>query len=757
MARCMYDSPNWKCYKVSVDQDLFPDVKVDHRGETIIKGRGLIELSEGVIYKITGIEEYSDKYNSYSYDVKTITANQPKTPEEIESFLTSVLTERQAAEFMREYPDIIDIIKEDRCNEIDFKRLKGITENNFERIKEKIQSNFLLFDICDIFGNIITLNMMYKILEQYPTKELVIEALRSDPYDALISLSRVGFKTADDILLKLYDDIDYKKASGIQPKFEFGYDIRTSKSRCMACIMNTLYENENDGNTKISFDDIRTKVTAFTPGAAKHLESCLKSKKFYVNIQERTVSRSELIKKEMAIYNYIKNANNEIHRWDFDTNAYAQVNGFMLTPKQQSILNVICNNNIAILSGNSGSGKSSCVRAVLEMARDNGYSSICMSPTAKAAKVLREYTGDAAYTIHRALGYNPESGWQCNHDMPIGHDLVIVDECSMVDTELMYRILDAINFKRTKLLFIGDPAQLPSVGPGNCYFDLINSGLVTNVFLDQIFRYNEDALIQVATDTRQGRSFLPDTNQNIYNIGKSFIFCEVQQESAVDYAVEIFKKRVEKIGLENIVIISSYNKGDYGTSIINSKVQKEINPQPQKNIIKSGFYELRIGDIVMQNVNDYRAVIYDADYDIITAEETTVVNGEQGVVYKIVRSGDSDDSPIKGVVIKFDDEYIYKTKDNLNTVQLAYAISCHKSQGSGYKEVIVLVPRAHTYMLSSNLLYVAFTRCKERLFVVGEKYVVNRAITRKIEVKRSTNLSTMLAGKLTELKWDYIK
>jgi exodeoxyribonuclease V alpha subunit len=381
------------------------------------------------------------------------------------------------------------------------------------------------------------------------------------------------------------------------------------------------------------------------------------------------------------------------------------------------------------------------------MLKDHNISFAMSCPSAKAAKVLQKYSGFEATTIHRMLGYdNGQFTYCANHPLP--YQMVIIDECSMLDVWLMKSVLEAIDFRRTKLLLVGDSYQLPSVGAGNLFHDLIQSNVCPISTLDEIFRYSEGGLITVATDTRNGKKFLPDKipiGQSVVPFGNSYFFCPQSKENCVNYVVKMYQKLAETNDLEDIMVITAQNKGEYGAIVLNNKIQEAINPNTQEVITyttsEDVVIEYRYNDIVMQTVNDYHSIVcdehgyYEVDEKGEPLYETLIANGENGRIVYITKHG---------MVVKYDNCYIWRTKSDLEKMMLGYAMTCHKSQGSGCKNVIVLTPSAHIYMLNSNLLYVALTRAKQKCFHVGSLYTIHSAIKKKQNLSRKTFLQEII-------------
>jgi len=270
-----------------------------------------------------------------------------------------------------------------------------------------------------------------------------------------------------------------------------------------------------------------------------------------------------------------------------------------------------------MLVGYGGSGKSSSTQAFVNMLKEYNKSYLLLAPTGRAAKVLSGFTGEEAMTIHRGLGYQPPNIWNYNKENPLQYDTVIVDEFTMVDIFLFRQLLEAIDFNKTKLLLIGDDAQIPSVGAGNVLFHLLNSNKIPTVTLNKIFRYGKGGLMTVTTDTRNGKEYLDKekkTGIQAFGEDNSYIFMGMTQDKMVDYTVKLYQKLLtQSYTIDDIAVLSCYNVGNYGTVELNKRLQNAVNYNPEAKII-FGDTEFRLNDIVMNIVNDYKAVLYNEEF-----------------------------------------------------------------------------------------------------------------------------------------------
>lgn len=732
--RLVYNSTDFKVYGVSVNSFEYPDIKINKYGTATVKGN-ISELNLGIDY-IVKAKEVSDSHG-VEYEVINIKREKPTTIAATRTFLYEILTPNQTDVLLEAYPDIVDRIMKNNLDDIDLNKTKGIKDYTFNVIKNKVIENFKLAEIVEEFRGLFNLSTVKKLYDKYTSIDKIKEVIREEPYQCLCRLGGIGFKTADSLLLTLDKDSKKCKQDGTKPVLFFGFDLITSYQRAKACVDYLLNENENEGNTYIHVKELKKKFDVLVPEAKNNLPFILKGDNDVVFDRELlSVCKKETYETEKYIADRIKEAISINIKWDCDCTKFRSLEGFDLTPDQRKTSEYMCKHNIVMLVGYGGSGKSSSTQAFINLLKEYHKSRLLLAPTGRAAKVLSGFTGENAMTIHRGLAYMPPNDWGYNEKNKVPYDVVIVDEFSMVDIFLFRRLLEAIDFNRTKLLLIGDDAQIPSVGAGNILYDLLKCEKIPVITLDKVFRYGKGGLSTVATDTRTSTEYL-DKSKNgmqIFGEDQSYIFMPLTQEKLVDYTVQLYKTLLSKgYTVEDIAVLSCYNVGDYGTVALNEKIQEAVNNNPEAKI-DFGNMEFRLNDIVMNYVNDYKAILYNEEF-IDEKKTTFIANGESGRVIKILKNA---------MVVDYDGILIYIPKSSMKNIKLAYAMSTHKSQGGQFKVVILVTPKAHTYMLNSNLLYVGESRAKEKCYHLGEIKTVNSALKKKENFDRKTMLYTFL-------------
>ena len=422
----------------------------------------------------------------------------------------------------------------------------------------------------------------------------------------------------------------------------------------------------------------------------------------------------------------------------------------LLSEKQKEAIRAINDNNVTIITGGPGTGKTTIIKSIIEIYKQKKYKIVLCAPTGRAAKRMSETTGEEASTLHRLLEIgkvDEESLFKKDNDYqgaPIDGDIIIVDEVSMVDMFIMSYLLDCI-YLGTKLILVGDSDQLPSVGPGSVLHDLIASNKIVTVHLDKIFRQAAKSKIIVnAHRVNNGKSFINKDDPELEEDSKQdfFFIKENNQEKVLEQVLSLCNGRLKKFGdydfFESIQVLTPTKKGLLGTKEMNKALQQELNPSKQGEEEKASMAAIfRIGDRVMQIKNNY-----DMSWEKRNGESVEigngVFNGETGIITNISEKE-------KNIRIKFDDEKVCWYQFNeLEQLEHSYCITIHKAQGSEFDVVIMLAPQAAPMLLTRNLLYTGITRAKKLLIVVGNDRVIDYMIKNVDSKKRNTGLEFKL-------------
>jgi exodeoxyribonuclease V alpha subunit len=397
-----------------------------------------------------------------------------------------------------------------------------------------------------------------------------------------------------------------------------------------------------------------------------------------------------------------------------------------LAQRQEEAVLLAATSKVLIITGGPGTGKTTIITAILRIFQQLKLRILLAAPTGRAAKRMNEATGWEAKTIHRLLEYTPHKGdFKRDEDDPLEADVVIIDEASMVDTLLMYHLLKAIP-SHAHLILVGDVDQLPSVGPGNILKDIIRSGMFTVVRLTEIFRQVQESMIVVnAHKVNQGE--LPVLKEIDQPEKTDFQFIQEEDpekilQNILDLCSERIPRQFRFHPLREIQVLTPMHKGTIGVDNLNIELQKRLNPGPSD--ITHGARNFRLGDKVMQIVNNY---------------DKDVFNGDIGWISKI-------DPEEREATIDFDGRLVPYDYSDLDEVVLAYAVSVHKSQGSEYPAVILPVVTQHYMLLQRNLIYTGITRAKKLVIMIGTKKALAIAIRNNKPQRRYTLLSERLAA-----------
>ena len=557
------------------------------------------------------------------------------------------------------------------------------------------------------------------------------------------------------MLLDITYGVDFKKID--QMALEIGIASNDEK-RIESAITYSLAIASNNGNTCVEKQNLIKYVQALLGTTTSEIETALINLKARAKIEIENVEEIEWvylnsfyvcernIAQRISILNKSKNIK-KIKDFDKKFKEEEKHIDITLSEKQKETIKVVNDNNVCVITGGPGTGKTTIIKFIIELYKKENKKVVLCAPTGRAAKRMSETTGEDATTIHRllCLGKVEESLGMERVDYaiePIDTDVLIIDEMSMVDVFLMNYILKGL-YMGTKLVLVGDVNQLPSVGPGNVLKDIINSETVETIELNEIFRQAaKSQIITNAHKVNNGENFLEIPKEELKEKLQDFYFLnEPTQNKMLEDVISLCTGRLKKFGnydfFRDIQVLTPTKKGKLGTKELNIELQNALNPSlNEKNNIKEipqkkhGDRVFLEGDRVMQVKNNYD-IYWEKNHK---EDGTGIFNGELGTIKKI-------DDVTKQIEIKFDDEktawYEYS---ELEQLEHSYSITIHKSQGSEFDVVIMCLPQAAPMLLTRNLLYTGITRAKKLLIVLGTKKVLEYMIQNTETKKRNTRL-----------------
>ncbi len=663
-------------------------------------------------YSLTGSWATHPKYGR-QFKFTSYSIIYPATREGIEKYLSSGLIKGIGKTYARRIvkkfgEQTIDILNHDihRLLEVD-----GVGEKKLEKIKTSWEEqrgvqNVMLF----LKSHNVSTAYAIRIYKTYSQKS--IQIIQENPYKLIDDVDGIGFIIADRIAQQL----------GIE---------QNDERRLIAGLHYVLLEaSRNNGHVYLPYDEIVQSASAILSAdensmrnaitlAIEHSILILEEDRIF--IPEAYYAEINISQSLQRLY-HAEHPSTDPRKVIQCVQSIEQKRNIAFSSLQIDAIQRSISEPVTIITGGPGTGKSTTVLGILAVADQLQWSVAMCAPTGRAAKRLTEVTGHEAKTIHRLLEFDPFIGvFQRNESNPIEADLVIVDEVSMVDSMLMAYLLRAIR-DESRVVFVGDKDQLPSVGPGNVLHDMIESKQIPLVILKTIFRQaQESAIITNSHRVREGV-------QPAFK--KDCFFVDVENTEDIplqieDIVINRLPNEMSYHPMHDIQVLSPMHNTASGVRNMNIVLQQVLNARG--NIFyRKGDRVFRVGDKVMQTKNNY---------------DKDVFNGDIG----FINSVDLEESTC---TIMFDTRKVIYSFDDLDDVTLAYCITIHKSQGSEYKVVIIPMTMQHRIMLQRNLIYTGMTRAKELLIFVGQRSALNVAIHNNRIARRYTALKEKIVGML---------
>lgn len=697
-------------------------------------------LVEGDYIKVIGNFVTHKEYGK-QFKVETFEKVMPKTLDSLEKYLSNGTIKGIGPATAKK---IVATFGEDTINVFKFEpekltQIKGITKEKAIEMAQCFVENWELWQIVGFLDNFgispANAKTIYKKLGPQ-----TIDEIESNPYILIDLVKGVDFAKLDKYALENGFEVNnYKRIKcGIKyslVKITYNGHCCTLEANLIKYVKELLKVEDDDIEHCLIDLNVKEEIVI----EKREDENWVYSKEIY-DAEANIASKLILLDSAQNI--------KRIAGFDSELEKIEKAGNINLSAKQKEAIQSINSNNVVIITGGPGTGKTTIIKNVIDIYKSHGKKVVLCAPTGRAAKRMTEMTGEEAKTLHRLLEIGKiekdNEFTIMNYEVaPIDADVIIVDEASMVDIYLMNYLLNGI-YQGTKLILVGDTDQLPSVGPGSVLKDIINSERIKTIFLDEIFRQAAQSKIIVNSHrVNDGEYFLDKEEQE--GLKDDFFYIkEKSQDIMLDQIISLCKGRLKNFGdydfFENIQILSPTKKGLLGTKELNKKLQEELNPSSdEKNEKEVGEVIFREGDRVMQVKNNYDIYWEKGNTLSLTYESGTgIFNGELGKIVKI-------DFLNKQIKILFDDEKeAWYAFSDMDQIEHAYAITVHKAQGSEFDVVIMVVTQSSAMLLTRNLLYTGLTRAKKLLILIGNDNVVKFMIQNADTKIRNTGLEYKL-------------
>jgi len=646
------------------------------------------------------------------FQVESFISIVPATTSGIEKYLASGMIKGIGPKLSKRLVDkfgekTLDVIEEEleRLREVE-----GIGSRRVKKIGEAWQEQKNVRDVMIFLrGHDISPAYAAKIYKTYGDASIAL--LQKNPFQIADDIRGIGFKTAD----KIAEKVGLSKDSPYRIKASLVYLLKYfADSMGHVCVPRKFLENKCREMIEIDDDKIKKALDELT----------LEKKTISETLEENEwVFLALFYYSEIGIVGLIQSIlTSDIFKINDTKVLFDSVQNrlnFEMTSRQREAVSAAFTHPLILISGGPGTGKTTIVRAIVEGFSILGKKVLLTAPTGRAAKRLSEVTAKPASTIHRLLEFSPsEGGFKKNKERPLHADILIVDEFSMVDLILAYNLFKAIP-PGCRLVIVGDSNQLPSVGAGQVLHDFISSGKIPLFSLDKIFRQAEQSLIITnAHKICRGEYIYIPPNDPKKPLRDFYFIEEEEPEKTAGKVVELVKERIPRRfnldPIEDIQVLSPMKRGVIGTTALNTMLQEAMTDSKKGASVTKYGKVFRVGDKVMQTVNNY---------------EKDIFNGNIGIVKEVNHVEHE-------IHVLFDDGVVPYDFADLDELIHSYAVTVHKSQGCEYPAVVMPILTQHYLLLQRNLLYTAVTRAKKLLVIVGSKRAIGIAISNNKEQNR---------------------
>lgn len=689
-------------------------------GDLVIVGSATI-FKTNLKYKFTGDFTYHNKYGE-QFAFVDMEEVMPEGEVAIISYLSSAniphVGEKMAERIVNKFKDeTLDVIEK---NPEKLLSVEGIGKKKYRDIKEALDKQYAMRKIFLYFSKYnLPASVILKIYKEYGDDS--IEIVRRNPYDLIGSVKGLGFKKADEIAenLGIERDSDFRKIAGLK------YALMLAN---------------RDGHTYLPLDKLvraSEKILGLNFEDRDDLARTLSLEKNFF-VERDGENYNCYIARYLAAENYVAGKLNDLNisfeeeididKKISDTEKFREIE---LSKTQRRAVKEAINRGVFVITGGPGTGKTTTLKVLIDIFESMNKVIKLAAPTGRAAKRMKEQTGRDAFTIHKLLeiGFAGDLGFSNIEELEC--DVLILDEVSMVDILLMETLLKSIE-SPTRLILVGDKDQLPSVGAGNVLADILKSGVIESVNLEEIFRQSEESMIV------KNAHLINKGEMPILNVGDFFMIAERGEVKGLEIIKDLVKTRLPNyfnVSESEVQVLTPTKKGNHGTINLNKVLQDHLNKN--EDCIEVLGKKFKLGDRVLQTKNNYE-LESKIENEFYEDRQKGVFNGDLGYISKI-------DKENKKVTVVFDDvRSVEYSSENLDELALAYAMTIHKSQGSEFPVVVIPLYRAAPMLLTRNLIYTAITRASKAVVLVGQSEYLVKMIENNKTVKRYSNLAEKL-------------
>ena len=699
-------------------------MKIGGRHDLVTAVGNLLSVSAGEVLKLKGEWHNHPKFGE-QFKIASYESVVPATVKGIEKYLGSglikgigpVMAKRLVTKFGMETLNVIETETRRLCE------VEGIGDKRIGMIKKAWDDQKEIRDVMVFLqGHGVSPAYAAKIYKQYAKESVAV--VQQNPYKLATDIFGIGFITAD----KIAGNLGISKESQI---------------RAEAGILYVLHQLSDEGHVYYPYEPLVEECKKILGVERDTRVKAFGKISFEKKIVIEDLNKEDIKENNKAVYLAkfhvcevgVAARLQELMRFPKRLKAFDREKALewvqeelkiQLAKNQKQAVKEAIEKKVMVVTGGPGTGKTTIINSIIKIYGKLGQRVLLSAPTGRAAKRMSEATGHESKTIHRLLEFSPkEGGFKRDENNPLDADLIVIDETSMVDTVLMYQFLKAVP-KDATLILVGDVDQLPSVGAGSVLKDIIDSGCIPTVMLNEIFRQAKESLI-IVNAHRVNNGQMPIIEGSGDSLQDFYFFIIEEPEKVAEKIIELCKEKIpQKFGyrsIDDIQVLTPMHRGLVGASNLNTELQKNLNSSTDE-LVRGGLV-LKVGDKVMQIRNNY---------------DKEVFNGDIGRINKIDREEQE-------IIVNYDGRMVSYEYSELDEIVLAYAVSVHKSQGSEYPVVVMPVLTQHYMLLQRNLLYTGITRGKKLVVLVGTNKAIAIAIKNNKPQKRYTLLKERLLAK----------